>query len=61
MNCDQAPPGQLHYHYWYWVQLPGTEIYVKWPKVFLDRKAARRAGERDAGRVTVMQCDGPAG
>ena len=42
-------------------QAPRDEAYVKCPKVFVDRKAARRVGKREAGQVMVLECDGPSG
>ena len=39
-TCEDAPPE--HYHYWYRLQMPRDEVYVKCPTVFVDRRAARR-------------------
>ena len=47
--------------YWYRLQMPRDEVYVKCPTVFVDRKAARRVAAREAGQVMVLECDGPSG
>ena len=59
MNCDETLAA--HFHYWYWLRLPRDEAYVKNPVAYMDRKAAGRAGARDASRVMVLKCDGPSG
>ena len=64
LTCENGPP--KHYHYWYRIEMPRDEVYVKCPTVFVDRKAAGRAGARkvgtrEAGRVMVLKCDGPSG
>ena len=59
MTCEDAPPE--HHHYWYRLQMPRDEVYVKCPTVFVDRRAARRVRTRTAGQVMVRECDGPSG
>ena len=69
LTCENAPA--KHHHYWYRLEMPRDEVYVKCPTVFVDRKAAGRAGARkvgtrevgtrEAGRVMVLKCDGPSG
>ena len=41
MTCENAPA--KHHHYWYRLEMPRDEVYVKCPTVFVDRKAAGRA------------------
>ena len=59
LTCENAPP--KHHHYWYRIEMPRDEVYVKCPTVFVDRRAARRVGKREAGQVMVLECDGPSG
>ena len=64
LTCGDAPT--KHHHYWYRVEMPRDEVYVKCPTVFVDRKAAGRAGARkvgtrEAGWVMVLKCAGPSG
>ena len=59
MTCEDALA--KHHHYWYRLQMPRDEVYVKCPTVFVDRTAARRVGQREDGRVMVIEYDGPSG